>query len=85
MRPCCGTMIYTPDNVRVQNGFAIFTASATEQLAIRLAAIESIKAKYCELDRCWELTLRTASGLKHRFTFSTMGNVLDALIGAHTG
>lgn len=74
-------MIYTPENVRIQGDFAVFIGCETERLALRLTSIESVKAKYCALDRCWELTVRMDSCMKHRFTFSTIGNVLELLIG----
>ena len=74
-------MIYAPENVRIQGDFAVFIGTDNERLAIRMASIESVKAKYCSIDRCWELTVRMESSLKHRFTFSAIGNVLELLIG----
>lgn len=75
-------MIYTPENVRIHNGFAIFTASESEQFAIRLTAIESVKVKYSSVNLCWDLTVRTNAGVKHRFDFSAIGGLLDLLIQA---
>jgi len=74
-------MIYTPANLRITNGFAIFQGTDGNTVVIRQNAIESVKARYYSAEQTWELTVRMNSSVKHHFLFSSIGDVLQSLLG----
>lgn len=74
------TMIYTPANLRISNGFAIFESAGSQAFIIRQANIESVRVRYIEIDKVWELTIRTSSCQKHHLVFSEVGDVVQRLL-----
>lgn len=74
-------MIYTPANVTISNGFAIFQGTDGNTVAIRQNAIESVKTRYYSAEQSWELTVRMNSSMKHHFLFSSLDDVLQRLLG----
>ena len=75
-------MIYTSANFRISNGFALFEAAGVPSFILRQSNIESVRIRYFEIDKIWELTIRTSSCQKHHLNFSTdVTKMVQQLLG----
>lgn len=80
--PLPDTMIYTPENFRIDGSYAIFTGNHGRSTALRLSSIESVTKKFIEEDGgIWELTVRMSTYKKYTFEFNNLENIFEHLLG----